>query len=155
MNFLFIYLLFLLHPFYVSTSEIFLNEDRHEVKIKIFRDDLEDGLRVFHGNSISIDSDRKLAVASEEIDEYIKNQFQLSIDKYEIYISMIRYKLINDLVEISFYFNYAEEINKITIVNNILFDVYKVQKNVVLINYKSKINSYIFSFSDREKTFIY
>ena len=152
MNFLFIYLLFLLHPFYVSTSEIFLNEDRHEVKIKIFRDDLEDGLRVFHGNSISIDSDRKLAVASEEIDEYIKNKFQLSIDKYEIYISMIRYKLINDLVEISFYFNYGKEIN---IVNNILFDVYKVQKNVVLINYKSKINSYIFSFSDREKTFIY
>ena len=127
----------------------------HEVKIKIFRDDLEDGLRVFHGNSISIDSDRKLAIASEEIDEYIKNKFQLSIDKYEIYISMIRYKLINDLVEISFYFNYGEEINKITIVNNILFDVYKVQKNVVLINYKSKINSYIFSFSDREKTFIY
>ena len=59
------------------------------------------------------------------------------------FISMIRYKLINDLVEISFYFNY--EINKITIMNNILFDVYKVQKNIVLINYKSKINSYIFS----------
>ena len=68
---------------------------------------------------------------------------------------MIRYKLINDLVEISFYFNYGEEINKITIMNNILFDVYKVQKNIVLINYKSKINSYIFSVSDSEKTFIY
>ena len=69
------------------------------------------------------------------------------------YISMIRYKLINDLVEISFYFNYGESINKISIMNNILFDVFKVQKNVVLINYKSKINS-IFSFLI-EKTFIY
>ena len=58
-------------------------------------------------------------------------------------------------VEISFYFNSKEEINEINIMINILFDVYKIQKNVVLINYKSKINSYIFSFSDREKTFIY
>lgn len=155
MIFLFINILFLLHPFYVSTTEISINKDMSEVKIKIFRDDLEDGLRLFHGNSISIDSDRKLEIASEEIDEYIKNKFQLSIDNYDIDMSMIRYKLINDLVEISFYFNYKEEINEINIMINILFDVYKIQKNVVLINYKSKINSYIFSFSDREKTFTY
>ena len=155
MNLLFINILFLLHPFYVSTTEISINEDMSEVNIKIFRDDLEDGLRLFHGNSISIDSDRKLAIASEEIDEYIKNKFQLSIDMYEIDISTSRHKLINDLVEISFFFNYEDEINEINIVNKILFDVYNIQKNVVLINYKSKINSYIFSFSDREKTFTY
>ena len=155
MNFLFINILFLLHPFYVSTTEISINEDMSEVKIKIFRDDLEDGLRLFHGNSISIDSDRKLAIASEKIDEYIKNKFQLSIDMYEIDISTSRHKLINDLVEISFFFNYKDEINEINIINKILFDVYNIQKNVVLINYKSKINSYIFSFSDREKTFTY
>ena len=155
MNLLFINILFLVHPFYVSTTEISINEDMSEVKIKIFRDDLEDGLRLFHGNSISIDSDRKLAIASEEIDEYIKNKFQLSIDMYEIDISTSRHKLINDLVEISFFFNYEDEINEINIVNKILFDVYNIQKNVVLINYKSKINSYIFSFSDREKTFTY
>ena len=155
MSFLFINILFLIHPFYVSTTEISINKNMSEVKIKIFRDDLEDGLRLFHGNSISIDSDRKLEIASEEIDEYIKNKFQLSIDMYEIDISTSRHKLINDLVEISFFFNYEDEINEINIVNKILFDVYNIQKNVVLINYKSKINSYIFSFSDREKTFIY
>ena len=38
-------------------------------------------LDYFHDNSISIDTELKLVIASEEIDEYIKNKFQLSIDK--------------------------------------------------------------------------
>ena len=45
----YLYFLFLLHPFYISTSEIILNNNGAQVKIKIFRDDLEDGLRLFHG----------------------------------------------------------------------------------------------------------
>ena len=40
-----IFFLFIIHPIYISTSEIILNNNNAEVKIRIFRDDLEDGLR--------------------------------------------------------------------------------------------------------------
>ena len=149
-----IFILFI-HPIYISTSEIILNNNNAEVKIRIFRDDLEDGLRLFHGKSISIDSNQKLKKESKEIDTYIQNKFKLSIDKSKINISIINYQLINDLVEISFSFKSELRIDNISVTNNILFDVYRVQKNVILINFENQTKSHIFSFSDREKTFTY
>jgi len=150
-----IFFLFIIHPIYISTSEIILNNNNAEVKIRIFRDDLEDGLRLFHGKSISIDTNQKLKKESKEIDTYIQNKFKLSIDKSKINISIINYQLINDLVEISFSFKSELRIDNISITNNILFDVYRVQKNVTLINFENQTKSHIFSFSDREKTFTY
>lgn len=149
-----IFILFI-HPIYISTSEIILNNNNAEVKIRIFRDDLEDGLRLFHGKSISIDTNQKLKKESKEIDTYIQNKFKLSIDKSKINISIINYQLINDLVEISFSFKSELRIDNISVTNNILFDVYRVQKNVILINFENQTKSHIFSFSDREKTFTY
>ena len=126
-----------------------------EVEIKIFRDDLEDDLRLFFNKSISIDNDTKLQTASSEIDSYIKNKFELRIDDSKIKLSGFKYNLINDLVEISCSFDYEGDINEINIINNILFGVYEIQKNVVFIRVEKQSKSYIFSFSDREKTFIY
>ena len=150
-----IFILFIIHPIYISTSEIILNNNNAEVKIRIFRDDLEDGLRLFHGKSISIDTNQKLKKESKEIDRYIQSKFKLSIDKSKINISIINYQLINDLVEISFSFKSELRIDNISVTNNILFDVYRVQKNVTLINFENQTKSHIFSFSDREKTFTY
>tara|TARA_Y200000002_G_scaffold356310_1_gene337969 strand:+ start:520 stop:987 length:468 start_codon:yes stop_codon:yes gene_type:complete len=151
----YLYILISLHPFYISTSEIFLKEDNHDIKIKIFRDDLEDGLRLFFDKSISIDSEIKLEKRSNHIDTYIKDKFQISINKSEIIPSIDNYSLVNDLVEIYLSFKTKGDIDNIKVYNNILFDVFQVQKNVVLINFKNQTQSHIFSFSDREKTFTY
>ena len=56
----YLYILLLVHPLYISTSEIFLKGNKHDIKIKIFRDDLEDDLRLFFDKSISIDTEIKL-----------------------------------------------------------------------------------------------
>ena len=150
-----IFLIYLIHPIYISTSQIIIINNIAEVDIKIYRDDLEDDLRLFFSKSISIDNDTKLQNASSEIDAYIQNKFELRIDDSKIKLSGFKYNLINDLLEISCSFNYKEDINEINIINNILFGVYEIQKNVVFIKVEKQSKSYIFSFSDREKTFIY
>ena len=150
-----IFLIYLIHPIYISTSQIIIINNIAEVDIKIYRDDLEDDLRLFFSKSISIDNDTKLQNASSEIDAYIQNKFELRIDGSKIKLSGFKYNLINDLLEISCSFNYKEDINEINIINNILFGVYEIQKNVVFIKVEKESKSYIFSFSDREKTFIY
>ena len=148
-------MIYLIHPIYISTSQIIIFNNIAEVDIKIFRDDLEDDLRLFFSKSISIDNDTKLQNASSEIDSYIQNKFELRIDDSKIKLSRFKYNLINDLVEISCSFDYEGDINEINIINNILFGVYEIQKNVVFIRVEKQSKSYIFSFSDREKTFIY
>ena len=149
-------LIFLLvHPFYISTTEITLKEDKHDIKIKIFRDDLEDGLRLFFDKSISIDTKLKLEKRSSKVADYIIDKFQISVNKSKIIPSFDNYNLVNDLVEIYLSFETRGDINNIKVYNNILFDVFQVQKNVVLINLENQNQSHIFSYSDREKTFNY
>ena len=148
-------ILLLVHPFYISTTEITLKKDKHDIKIKIFRDDLEDGLRLFFDKSISIDTELKLDNRSSQVADYIKDKFQISVNKSEIIPSIDDYNLVNDLVEIYLSFETRGDINNIKVYNNILFDVFQVQKNVVLINLENQNQSHIFSYSDREKTFNY
>ena len=59
------------------------------------------------------------------------------------------------MVEVSCVININDSINEINLFNNILFEIYKIQKNVVFIRTENQNKSYIFSFSDREKTFNY
>ena len=155
MNNFLIFFLFLIHPIYISSSKIIIINDTAEVNIKIFRDDLEDDLRLFYNKSISIDNIIKLQNAASQIDTYIQNKFELRIDNSKIKLYEFKYNLINDLVEISCSFDFKKDFNEINIINNILFEVYKIQKNVVFINVEKQSKSHIFSFSDREKTFSY
>ena len=145
----------LVHPVYISTSEITINQNKALLKIKIFRDDLEDGLRMYHNKSISIDSQLKLVNESKYVDEYIMNKFILSINDDIIKLSSSEFKLENDVVEISTIFQYKKKIRSLNIINSILFEIYKIQKNVIFINKDGKSDFYTFSQSDKEKTFNY
>ena len=100
----YLYILLLVHPLYISTSEIFLKENKHDIKIKIFRDDLEDDLRLFFDKSISIDTEIKLKNVSSQLDAYIKDKFQISVNKSEIIPSIDNYNLVNDLIVINLSF---------------------------------------------------
>ena len=144
-----------IHPVYISTSEITINQNKALLKIKIFRDDLEDGLRMYHNKSISIDSQLKLVNESKYVDEYIMNKFILSINDDIIKLSSSEFKLENDVVEISNIFQYKKKIRELNIINSILFEIYKIQKNVIFINNDGKSDFYTFSQSDKEKTFNY
>ena len=144
-----------IHPVYISTSEITINQNKAILKIKIFRDDLEDGLRMHYNKSISIDSQIKLINESKYVDEYIMNKFILSINDDVIKLSSSEFKLENDVVEISNIFLYKKKIRELNIINSILFEIYKIQKNVIFINNDGKSDFYTFSQSDKEKTFNY
>ena len=108
-------ILLLVHPFYISTTEITLKEDKHDIKIKIFRDDLEDGLRLFFDKSISIDTELKLENRSSQVADYIKDKFQIRVNKSEIIPSIDNYNLVNDLVEIYLSFETRGDINNIKV----------------------------------------
>jgi len=81
---LFFSFLFLVHPIYISSTNVVINDDKLEVKVKLFRDDLEDGLRDFHGFSISIDSSNKIEKNIDLINKYINDKLILIIDDDKI-----------------------------------------------------------------------
>ena len=101
-------LLLLIHPIYISSTNVTIDKKKIDIKVKLFRDDLEDGLRNFHGLSISIDSYIKLENNKEFIHEYINDKLSIIINNEKINFSIKEFSLINDVLEISFFQNFSK-----------------------------------------------
>ena len=147
---IFSYLLFV-HPIYISSSRIEMKNNSIELKIKLFRDDLEDGLRNFHGFSISIDSSKKLEKNIEYINQYIDENFSIIINDQKIKFKIENFNLINDVLEVSFFDNNYEKIDSVKVINKFLIEVYAVQSNIVFLEIEDKKYYTQFNISNTEE----
>ena len=118
-------LLLLIHPIYISSTNVTIDKKKIDIKVKLFRDDFEDGLRNFHGFSISIDSYIKLEKNKEFIHEYINDKLRIIINNEKINFSIKEFSLINDVLEISFFQNFSKNTDSIKVINKLLIEVYK------------------------------
>tara|TARA_B100000579_G_C22527137_1_gene708990 strand:+ start:264 stop:671 length:408 start_codon:yes stop_codon:yes gene_type:complete len=128
-----------------------IDKKKIDIKVKLFRDDLEDGLRNFHGLSISIDSYIKLENNKEFIHEYINDKLSIIINNEKINFSIKEFSLINDVLEISFFQNFSKNTDSIKIINKLLIEVYNVQSNILFLEVNSKKYYNQFNASNIEK----
>lgn len=149
---LFFSFLFLIHPIYISSTNILIDDYKLEIKVKLFRDDLEDGLRNFHGLSISIDSPNKIEKNIDLINKYINDKLILNINNEKIVLSANDFLLKNDVLEISFLKNYLNEINSVRLINSLLVEIYNIQSNVVFLEIDEKKYYHQFSSTETKKT---
>lgn len=148
-------LFFFIHPVYISSTNIIISDEILEIKIKLFRDDLEDGLRDFHGFSISIDSSNKIEKNKSLINQYINDKLTLEINNEKINFFIIDYSLINDVLEVYFTKNFTKKTKDIRITNQLLIEIYSEQSNIMFLNIFEKKHYYNFTASKIEKSFIY
>ena len=80
MNYIFFYFLFSIHPIYISVIEINSKEHNLEVVFKIFRDDLEDGIKNNLGKNVSIDSQSKVELNNKIIQEYLNTLTSIKVN---------------------------------------------------------------------------
>tara|TARA_S200000501_G_scaffold317584_1_gene311007 strand:+ start:593 stop:1060 length:468 start_codon:yes stop_codon:yes gene_type:complete len=152
---LFFSFLLLVHPIYISSTNIVINDDKLEIKVKLFRDDLEDGLRNFHGFSISIDSPNKIEKNQNLINEYINDKLTLFVNNEKINFFIMDYSLINDVLEIYFTQNFIKKTKQIRIVNQLLIEIYSEQSNITFLNIFEKKYYNNFTATKTEKSFTY
>jgi len=151
---LFFSFLFLVHPIYISSTNVVINDDKLEIKVKLFRDDLEDGLRDFHGFSISIDSPNKIEKNKNLINEYINDKLTLIVNNEKINFFIMDYSLINDVFEVYFIQNFTKKTEDIRIVNNLLIEIYSEQSNIMFLDIFGKKYYDNFTASKTEKTLL-
>ena len=144
-------LLLLIHPIYISSTNVTIDKKKIDIKVKLFRDDLEDGLRNFHGFSISIDSYIKLEKNKEFVHEYINDKLRIIINNEKINFSIKEFSLINDVLEISFFQNFSKNTDSIKVINKLLIEVYNVQSNIFFLEVNSKKYYNQFNASNIEK----
>ena len=154
MIYLFLNFLLLIHPIYISSTNVVINDDKLEIKVKLFRDDLEDGLRDFHGFSISIDSPNKIEKKKNLIDQYINDKLTLIINNEKINFFIKDYSLINDVLEVYFIQNFTKKSKDIRITNQLLIEVYSEQSNIMFLDIFGKKYYDNFTASKTEKALL-
>ncbi len=137
---LFISILSVLHPFYVSMTEIKHNakDKRMEVSCRMFFDDFEHILEKKYNVQIDIlkPADRKkvdLIIA-----DYIKKHVRIKVDGKAITLNYLGYQIDEDACWCYFEVNNIRKVNRLEVFNDLLFTEHKPQINMLQVTVKGK-----------------
>ncbi|TAE37484.1 MAG: hypothetical protein EAY66_05700 [Sphingobacteriales bacterium] len=148
-------LLFLLHPFYVSVTDIKHNQKSKtlEISSKIFSDDLEKA--IFNDSKVKLDiaqpSDK--AQASNLVALYLKKHLSISVNDRVIALKSVGYEVIDDAVWCYLETEKVNSVKKIDIKNDILLALHPQQINIM--NLKIGINEAHFKLDLQQITYTY
>ena len=135
-----LFLSFVAHKYYVSTTLIDLDEESNyfEITIKAFYDDLETELILSAiDNEIQYDQINKL------YEDYLLAKFILTSNGNEIKYEYLGFEKRNDQINLYLQVESSTIVNELSIQNKILYDSYSTQKNIVLYRHKNSRKSFI------------
>tara|TARA_B100000965_G_scaffold77846_1_gene61818 strand:+ start:108 stop:581 length:474 start_codon:yes stop_codon:yes gene_type:complete len=153
-NYIIFYFLFSIHPIYISVIEINSQDNNLEIVFKIFRDDLEDGIKNNLGKNVSIDTQSKLELNNKIIQEYLNavSSIKVNDEKKEFFFS--DFLLENERIKINAKISNNFSIDRIEIYNEILIDVFSNQKNVIFFNIYNQLNNDVLDKSKKKTVLI-
>ena len=153
-NYIIFYFLFSIHPIYISVIEINSQDNNLEIVFKIFRDDLEDGIKNNLGKNVSIDTQSKLELNNKIIQEYLNavSSIKVNDEKKEFFFS--DFLLENERIKINAKISNNSSIDRIEIYNEILIDVFSNQKNVIFFNIYNQLNNDVLDKSKKKTVLI-
>tara|TARA_Y100000746_G_scaffold50928_1_gene40057 strand:- start:323 stop:796 length:474 start_codon:yes stop_codon:yes gene_type:complete len=153
-NYIILYFLFSIHPIYISVIEINSQDNNLEIVFKIFRDDLEDGIKNNLGKNVSIDTQSKLELNNKIIQEYLNavSSIKVNDEKKEFFFS--DFLLENERIKINAKISNNFSIDRIEIYNEILIDVFSNQKNVIFFNIYNQLNNDVLDKSKKKTVLI-
>ena len=134
-----------LHKYYVSVTQIDYIEEKKSIQItsRIFIDDFERLLRERYDKDITLADKNELVTINGYIERYLKDKLKIKINNETANVVFIGKEYDADIVRCYLEIEQVENIQSLEINNQILFDIFDEQQNIV----KTKINS-------KQKSFI-
>ena len=122
------------HAIYVSVTEINYEVGQLTVKVKVFTDDLEDGILNATQRSVKLRSDEELTRHKSLIHRYISSHLSLVVNNTKKPLEMLRVENEGDATWSYFKTGLGEEIQTLEVHNNILTELFSTQANIVTVN---------------------
>lgn len=123
------------HDIHVCISEIRWNRESasFEVSIKIFIDDLEKALAADHKAGLHIGTPKESPDAEKAITDYLEQHFHITLDDIRLPPEFVGKETTEDYQAIWCYIEYPgiKSPKSCTISNDILFDFYSDQRNIM------------------------
>jgi hypothetical protein len=145
------------HPYYVSIFQINHNAEQKTLQItcKIFTDDLEKAIESQGTNELRLGSEQELAKADEYIGRYIREHFQISVNGKQKEMHYLGKEVELDVTWCYLEISGISSISSIAVKNDILFDQYRTQTNIIHTEIGDQQKSVILKKENPSHSFIY
>ncbi|MGI4750938.1 MAG: DUF6702 family protein [Janthinobacterium lividum] len=123
----------LLHPFYVSVTEIKQNPANHSIEIscRMFSDDLEKALEKQNHIQLDIIKPKDKALTSKMITDYVKKHLLISADGKILNLAYIGYEIQEDGTWSYFEVKGVDRIKRLTVRDDLLYELHPEQINMM------------------------
>ena len=141
------------HPFHISVTDIVHKPEEKAIQmtVRLFLDDMEQGLRVFTGNEELDIYDRADSVfLSETLGKYILQNLSLSTKK-PLELQYLGFEYDQDVIWCYLEVKKVKPFTQLQISNRILNDTFDDQENLVHIQKNGKVKSLRLSKTDYEE----
>lgn len=133
------------HKYYISMTQIDYVEEKQSIQIitRIFLDDFENVLKERYDDEIMLAVKDELNVIDKYIEKYLKAKIKAKVNGEDINFNYIGKAYDTDVIKCYLEITDVKSINTFEFSNQVLFDLFEDQQNII----KTKINS-------KQKSFI-
>ena len=133
------------HKYYMSVTQIEYIEDKQSVQLitRIFIDDFEKLLRERYDESITLADNDEPATVDLYIERYLSEKIKIKINNKDADLIFIGKEYDIDIVRCYLEVEDVDKINSFEISNQVLFDVFEEQKNIIKTDINLKQKSFI------------
>lgn len=133
------------HKYYVSVTQIEYVKEKKSVQIisRIFIDDFEKLLRERYDPNVTLSSENEPAKVDFYIEKYLAEKFQIKINGSKVTVNFIGKEYEADIVYCYLEIENVSSISSFEVTNQVLFDLYSEQQNIVRTNINDKNKSFI------------
>jgi len=140
---LIIHVLRVFHPFFVSVTEIKHNEKEKnlEISCKLFFNDFENALEKKYNKQLDILKPAEQGVITPLMQDYFKKHIQINVNGKPAPLHLIGYEIEEDAVWCYLEAPKVNQVKKIVVRDDILFDEHDSQTNMLHLTVKGKRQS--------------
>jgi hypothetical protein len=145
------------HPFFVSVTEINHNagDKNLEISCKIFTDDFETALTKSTGTKVDLFNPRDKQLAEKQIATYIKKHLVMRLDNKPVTLEFVGFERENEAVWSYLQVPQASAPKKIEINNDLLYDAFDQQINLIHISVGGNRKSTKLNYPDASASFLF
>ncbi|MFH6768005.1 DUF6702 family protein [Gaetbulibacter aquiaggeris] len=127
------------HKYYISVTQVDYIQEKRSVQIttRIFIDDFENILRERYNENIVLAGKEETKEVNKYIETYLRNKIRVRINDKDMSLIFIGKEYDVDIIQCYIEIQNVTQVKSIEITNEVLFDLFEDQQNMI----KTKINS--------------
>lgn len=134
-----------LHKYYVSVTKVEYIKAQKSIQIisQIFIDDFEKLIRERYDESITLDAENDSEKVDEYIERYLNSKLKFTINTQDVTFNFIGKEYNDDIMYCYLEIENVSDIKTIEIKNEVLFDIFEEQQNIVRTDINGKKKSFL------------